>query len=287
MLWAVVAVVAGAAAGFLAGRRMPSAGAGAGDGGAAAREIEALNASNALLRTLAGAPDITRSLPVLARRIRAIVPCDRVGLALLTDDREGYSTFTARLDGNGGTPATGAELHFPRRSSIIDEVVVAREGRVVEDVAALAPAYLDVNVVKNAGFQSFVLVPLVFEGEALGTLNLVSRRPRAFSAADLHALKPVAEALATAYGTRRLAHAYARRQMGSELSDLTFAFANDMSGAVQAIIGQCELLAHARRDPSIERELGGMLQQARRLRDILTQMQRMTREHVATPEKPQ
>jgi hypothetical protein len=71
------------------------------------------------------------------------------------------------------------------------------------------------------------------------------------------------------------------------LSELTFAFANDMSGAVQAIIGQCELLAKEWRDPTVERELAGMLQQARRLREILNQMQRMTREHVATNTRPQ
>jgi hypothetical protein len=60
-----------------------------------------------------------------------------------------------------------------------------------------------------------------------------------------------------------------------------------MSGAVQVIIGQCELLAHQLKDPAIEAELGGMLQQAKRLREILNNMQRMTREHVATASRPQ
>ena len=175
-----------------------------------------------------------------------------------------------------------AELHFPRGSTIIDEVVISREARVIDDVTALAPTYLDANISRSAGFASFVLVPLVFEGEALGTLNLVSRKRAAFSQADLHTLKPVAEALAIAHGSRRLANALARHQMANELSEMTFAFANDMSGAVQAIIGQCELLAHKSRDPEIDRELGGMLHQAKRLREILNNMQRMTRDQVAT-----
>jgi signal transduction histidine kinase len=59
-----------------------------------------------------------------------------------------------------------------------------------------------------------------------------------------------------------------------------------MSGAVQAIIGQCELLAHRSNDPAIKEELAGMLQQAKRLREILNNMQRMTREKVAAP-RPQ
>jgi len=292
MLWAVVGLAAGIVLGVLLGRRFappPSSAhtAPPAPPPADTATIENLRASNALLRTLASSPDISRSLFELAQRIRAIVPCDRVGLALLTEDREGYSTYTARLDQPTPSAEPEAELHFPRKSSIIDEVVNARQPRIVDDVSALAPTYLDVNVIKTAGFQSFVLLPLIYEGEALGTLNLVARRRGAFSDTDLHTLRPVAEALAGAYGTRRLANAYARHQMGNELSELTFAFANDMSGAVQAIIGQCELLARERRDPFIDRELAGMLQQAKRLREILNQMQRMTREHVATNTRPQ
>jgi transcriptional regulator with GAF, ATPase, and Fis domain len=253
------------------------------------KKLENLTALNALLRTLGSSQDITRSLFELALRIRAIVPCDRVGLAVLTDDREGYSTYTARIDDSGSPQELKPDLHFPRSSTVIDEIVAAREGRVIESVDALAPSYLDANVLKTAGFASLVVLPLVFEGEALGTLNLVSRTPRAFSQSDLQTLKPVAEALAVAYGTRRLANTVARHQMANELSELTFAFANDMSGAVQAIIGQCELLAteYRYRDPMIDRDLQGMLQQARRLRDILSQMQRMTREQSSPPPRHQ
>jgi len=287
MLSAAVALLAGLVIGFAIARaRQPASRPGASPPDSST--VEHLQATNALLRTLASSPDITHSLFELAVRIRAIVPCDRVGLALLTEDRAGYSTFTARLDHRGGSSsAPPVDLHFPRGSSIIDEVVTAGEGRVVEDVAALAPTYLDVNVVKTAGFSSFVLVPLIFENEALGTLNLVARRPGAFSQADLDALKPVADALASAYGTRRMANTLARHQMANELSELTFAFANDMSGAVQAIVGQCELLAREARDPHVDRELAAMLQHAKRLREILNNMQRMTREHVATTTRPQ
>jgi GAF domain-containing protein len=287
MAWWLLAVFVALAAGFLLGRRLAATPADRNGDPAEPATIENLKATNALLRTLATSPDITQSLFELALRIRAIVPCDRVGLALLTADREGYSTYTARLDHAGPSPHPQAELHFQRRSTVIDEVVTSREGRIVDDVGALAPTYLDANVVKSAGFSSLVLVPLIFEGEALGTLNLVGRRPSSFSQADLHALRPVAEALAIAHGNRRLANALARHQMANELSEMTFAFANDMSGAVQAIIGQCELLAHQSKDPAIERELGGMLQQARRLREILSNMQRMTRQHVATSSRPQ
>jgi GAF domain-containing protein len=286
MLWAAAGTVAIILA-FALGRAAARRGVRPLQDAPAQQIIENLKSLNALLRTLASSPDITRSLFELALRIRAIVPCDRVGLALLTEDREGYSTWTARMDLAGPSAHPKPELHFPRGSTLIDEVVTSREARIVDDVAELAPTYLDANVVRTAGFTSFVLLPLIYEGEALGTLNLVARRPAAFSQADLHTLRPVAETLAMAHGSRRLANALARNQTATELSELTFAFANDMSGAVQAIIGQCELLAKQSADPAFERELRGMLQQAKRLREILNNMQRMTREHVATSSRPQ
>ena len=286
MLWGAAVLLALVGA-FAVGRLLAARRAAQPVDPAASQTIDNLTALNALLRTLASSPDITRSLFELALRIRAIVPCDRVGLALLTEDREGYSTWTARMDLAGPSAHPKPELHFPRGSTLIDEVVTSREARIVDDVAELAPTYLDANVVRTAGFTSFVLLPLIYEGEALGTLNLVARRPAAFSQADLHTLRPVAETLAMAHGSRRLANALARNQTATELSELTFAFANDMSGAVQAIIGQCELLAKQSADPAFERELRGMLQQAKRLREILNNMQRMTREHVATSSRPQ
>jgi transcriptional regulator with GAF, ATPase, and Fis domain len=281
MVWLLLTGAAALSLGLLIGRRWDGARDRPEPDSDRRATIQNLEAVNALLRTLASSPEITRSLFELALRIRDIVPCDRVGLALLTADREGYNTYTARLDA-AGSATPRAELHFPRGATIIDEVVTSREGRLVADLTALAPIYLDANVATSAGFASVVLVPLVFEGEALGTLNLASRKRSAFSEADLHTLTPVAEALAIAYGNRRLANALARHQMANELSEMTFAFANDMSGAVQAIVGQCELLAHRSGDREIEHALAGMLQQAKRLREILNNMQRMTREHAAS-----
>jgi transcriptional regulator with GAF, ATPase, and Fis domain len=287
MTWWIVGLVLTAIAGFALGRWWPAGARSTQPSHDETTAIENLQAVNALLRTLTSAPDITRSLFELALRIRAIVPCDRVGLALLSEDREGYSTYTARLDETSGGEVPRAQLHFQRRSTVIDEVVASRRGRIIDDVSGLAPEFLDANVVRSAGFLSVVMVPLIFDNEAIGTLNLVARRARAFSENDLHALEPVAEALAVSHGNRRLAHTLARHQMANELSEMTFAFSNDMSGAVQVIIGQCELLAHQLKDPAIEGELSGMLQQAKRLREILNNMQRMTREHVATTSRPQ
>jgi GAF domain-containing protein len=285
MIWTVVVALVALLAGLWLGRRAAASASRRPDAASQAT-IEHLQATNALLRTLASSPDVTQNLFDLALRIRAIVPCERVGLALMTEDREGYSTYTARLDSRETSPEAQVELHFSRASTVIDEVLAAGEPRIIDDVTDLAPRFLDANVLKSAGFLSSMVIPLTFEGEPFGGLHLAARKAGAFTPEHVHMLKPIAEALSLAYGNRRVANALARHQMADELSELTFAFANDMSGAVQAIIGQCELLAHRSNDPAIKEELAGMLLQAKRLREILNNMQRMTREKFLPP-RPQ
>src|SRR5687768_12951025 len=87
-----------------------------------ADEVRQLQAQNNLLRPLTAAPETTRSPFELAVGTHAMVPCDRVGIALLTSDSQGYQTYTARLDVTLGGLAQ-PDLHFPRGTTIIDEVV--------------------------------------------------------------------------------------------------------------------------------------------------------------------
>jgi hypothetical protein len=52
-------------------------------------EIEQLQTQNAMLEIIARSVDVTLAFQGLASRIARLVPCDRVGLALLTDDGPG------------------------------------------------------------------------------------------------------------------------------------------------------------------------------------------------------
>lgn len=236
-----------------------------------------LQATNALLRTLASSQNLTGSLQELAGRIRAIVPCDRIGLALLTEDGQGFRTYTAR--GNvspGGPGATRPDLYFNRRATLLDEVVTARTPRIVEPIGEHAGAALDANVMHSAGFVSAILLPLVFDDEVFGTLNLVSRLPGAFSQRDVQALVPVAEALGTAYAARRLVTSATRHQVARDIAETILLQVSDINGAVQSIVGQCELMLQECDDPAIQRDATLMLQQGRRISDALVRLREVT-----------
>ena len=60
-------------------------------------EIEQLQTQNAMLEIIAKSVDVPLAFQALATRIVRIVPCDRVGLALLNEAGDEFQTFTARV----------------------------------------------------------------------------------------------------------------------------------------------------------------------------------------------
>src|SRR3954464_11977695 len=60
-------------------------------------EIEQLQTQNAMLEIIARSVDVTLAFQGLASRIVRLVPCDRVGLALLSENGEEFQTYTARV----------------------------------------------------------------------------------------------------------------------------------------------------------------------------------------------
>src|SRR5688572_19660589 len=59
-------------------------------------EIEQLQTQNAMLEIVARSVDVPLAFQELATRIARLVPCDRVGLALLSEDGAEFQTYTAR-----------------------------------------------------------------------------------------------------------------------------------------------------------------------------------------------
>ncbi|HYT76430.1 MAG TPA: hypothetical protein VEL79_16860, partial [Vicinamibacterales bacterium] len=60
-------------------------------------ELEQLQTQNAMLEIIARSVDVTLAFQALAGRIARLVPCDRVGLALLSENGQEFQTYTARV----------------------------------------------------------------------------------------------------------------------------------------------------------------------------------------------
>lgn len=235
-------------------------------------ENEQLQTQNAMLEIVARSVDVPLAFQELSTRIARLVPCDRVGLALLSDDETEFHTYTARAHEDEPRRSARPEVVFKVERTTIGEVIRSGKPLIVDDTGEAAPDHLDANVVFSAGFRSALVTPLIAKGRAVGTLNLVSRRANAFDQSHLEPLQPIAELLAVAWVAQQLQTTTGKYQTMEVMSELTLSIASDINSALQTIVGHCDLLARANDDPAFDRDLDTIVQQAKRIAELLEKM---------------
>jgi GAF domain-containing protein len=235
-------------------------------------QLGQLETQNDILEVIARTPDVALAFQALARRLTRIVHCDRVGLALLKEGAQQFQTFTARVGEEERRLRPRPELELSMERSVVGQVVRDREPLVVDDLSVLAPDYYDVNVLHSTGFKSGLFVPLICKGRAVGTINLVSRKHGAFRQEDAQVLESIAEILAVAHTAQQAQMALARFRTVEAMSDLTLSIANDINGALQIIIGHCDLIERSYHDPMLHRDLATVVRQAQRISQLLDKM---------------
>ena len=235
-------------------------------------EIEQLEAHNEMLQALARSTDVTLAFQALARRVARIVPCDRVGLALLKEGGQEFQTYTARVAEPERRARPRVDLEFNLERTHIGQVVRTCRPLIVDSFADQAADFLDANVLHQTGFQSGMVLPLISKNKAVGTLNVVSRQKTAFNEEHRAALEPIAEILAVAYVAQQLQQALARFRTMEAMAELTLSIASEIQSALQTIIGHCDLLERGYPDPSLQRDVAVITRQAQRIQDLLENM---------------
>ena len=247
---------------------------------AALSEVEQLQTQNAILEIVARSVDVTLAFQALAVRIARLVPCDRVGLALLGENGQDFQTYTARVREDERRVRPRAEVVFKLDGTAIGAVVRSREPMIMTDTIEAAPDFLDVNVLRTAGFRSALLMPLVSKGRAVGTLNVVSRQPGAFTRQQVDALQPIAEIFAVACVAQQLQMTLGKYRTMEAMSDMTLSIAAEINSALQTIIGHCDLLERGYPDPNLQRDLATVVRQAQRISELLEKMRTSANERL-------
>ena len=184
-------------------------------------QVEQLEIRNAILQIISRSVDVPLAFQALAQRIVRLVPCDRVGLALLSDDGKEFQTYTARVNlvERRARPRPDVVFkvgpHGPRRGRAFARAAdhqrhQRRGGRLYRYQRAAF-----------AALGSALMLPLVAKGRAVGTLNVVSRQTGAFNQQHVDALLPVAEIFAVAYVAQHLQVAMGKYQTMEAMSELT------------------------------------------------------------------
>jgi GAF domain-containing protein len=243
-------------------------------------EIEQLLTQNAILQIIARSVDVPLAFQSLATRIVRLVPCDRVGLALLAQNGQEFQTYTARVHEDERRARPRPEVIFKTDRTIIGSVVRSREAVIVNDTRGSAGDYLDVNVLQTAGFGSALIMPLVSKGRAVGTLNVVSRRTDAFVPAHIQVLEPIAEIFAVAYVAQQLQVGLSKYKTMEAMSELTLSIAAEINSALQTIVGHCDLIEQGHPDPGLQRDVATITRQAQRIASLLEKMRAQANERM-------
>jgi transcriptional regulator with GAF, ATPase, and Fis domain len=239
---------------------------------AALNQVEQLEMWNAILEIITRSVDVPLAFQALAQRIVRLVPCDRVGLALLSENGQEFQTYTARADQEERRARPRPELVFKTERTALGAVVRSREPLIIDDTSEGAADFLDMNLLHSSGLGSALMLPLVAKGRAVGTLNVVSRQTRAFHQGHVDVLMPVAEIFAIAYVAQQLQIAVGKHRSMETMSDVTLSIASEINGALQTIVGHCDLLEHGYPDPNLQRDLATVVHQAQRISDLLEKM---------------
>jgi signal transduction histidine kinase len=235
-------------------------------------QVVQLELSNAVLQVVARSVDVPLAFQTLAERIVLLVECDRVGLALLSDNGEEFQTYTARVNQEERRSRPRPDMIFKTERTAIGSVVKSREPLVIDDTSVDAPDFLDINVLQSAGLRSALLLPLLTKGRAVGTLNVVSRQLAAFGPQQIEILQPIAEIFAVAHVAQQLQIAVGKYRSMEVMSELTLSIAAEMNSALQTIIGHCDLLERGYPDPHLQQDLATVVHQAQRISALLERM---------------
>jgi GAF domain-containing protein len=235
-------------------------------------EVDQLQTQNEMLDIIARSVDVPLAFQALAARVARLAPCDRVGLALLSEDGREFQTYTARVQDDERRARPRPEIVFKVERTILGGVVRSREPMIIGDIKSAAPDYLDANILVTSGFHSVLLMPLVSRDRAVGTLNVVSRKANAFSQPHADALHPIAEILAVAWVAQQLHMTLGKHRTMEVMSELTLSVAAEINSALQTIIGHCDLIGRGHDDLALQRDLQTIMGQAQRIDGLLEKM---------------
>jgi GAF domain-containing protein len=250
------------------------------DHSASLNEVDQLQTQNAMLDIIARSVDVPLAFQALAARVARLAPCDRVGLALLSEDGREFQTYTARVQQEERRTRPRPEIVFKVERTILGSVVRSREPVIIGDINAAAPDFLDANILLTSGFKSVLLMPLVSRGRAVGTLNVVSRQPDAFGQPHVDALHPIAEILAVAWVAQQLHMTLGKHRTMEVMSELTLSVAAEINSALQTIIGHCDLIGRGQTDVALQRDLQTIMGQAQRIDGLLDKMRTAAHERL-------
>lgn len=153
------------------------------------RHLEARFAEASRLQAIAA--DVASGLfldDVLAKvydSFRALIPYDRIGCALLTDENRTLTAYWAKTTAK--SPAIKPGYSAPMQGSSLQQILDSGRPRIINDLAAYAAAHpqsASTHQILAEGVRSSFTCPLIAAGKPVGFLFFSSRRKNTYQ--DVH-----------------------------------------------------------------------------------------------------
>ncbi len=180
------------------------------------REKESLQTLLEVNNTLVTTRDLQKLFPAISTFIRRVIRHDFASVAVYDESAHSLSLYP--LDSPLTTGLASADSTVPVKDTPAGHALMERKTKIFsrEDLVGIQSSF--VTEMLTHGIQSLCCIPLTTRKGELGTLNLASRDPQAFSANDIGFLEQVAAQVAVALDNAR---AY------REIAELTNKLANE------------------------------------------------------------
>jgi signal transduction histidine kinase len=231
-------------------------------------------------------------------QLHTLVACWRVGLSLF-DVRAQQGLVVATV--GRGEARFPAGTHVPLAAYGARDLAALQAGQtyVVEDIRTCSPLPDTVQALQGEGLRAYARVPLVWQGQLLGALNLWADRPGGFSPERLAVASEVADLLAVAIQQARL-HEQVQRHAAAlearvaertaelaaanqELEAFSYSVSHDLRAPLRSLDGFSQILLEDYADVLDAEGLGslqrirGAAQRMAGLIDALLSLSRLTR----------
>jgi transcriptional regulator with GAF, ATPase, and Fis domain len=241
-------------------------------------EVEQIGTLNEMLTTAGRSRDVALAFQALARRIGKLIPCDRLGLALVKDDGQSVQVYSSRVSEPERRRRPRPELQFSLERSIFGQVIRTCEPVLIDDTDTFASDFHDAGTLASQGFHSLLILPLISRNRAIGALTVISKSRAAFDARHRDVMQPLAEVLAFAHIVEHQHLALDRFKSMETTAETTLAIATDINSGLQVIAGQCGILQKLH--PDAAAEIDPIVRQTERVSSLLERMRTVADERL-------
>jgi signal transduction histidine kinase len=260
----------------------------------AEREIRRRNRGLTLLNHIiaASASDMEQEtmLETACRELARTFEVPQAGAVLINEDKTS-GTLIAEYLGKGQAPAVGVEIPVQGNPSF--QYLLSNKAPLVVKDAQTDPRLEPIHdLMRQRGTVSLLILPLIIDGEVIGSLGLDAFEPRHFSAEEVtlawSAADQVAGALARARlneQRQRLEAQYRQAQKMEAVGRLTAGIAHDFNNLLTAINGFAELTRHQLMpDDPLREMVEKVLHSGQRAADLVRQLLAFSRKQIIEPQ---